>query len=199
MANSRPERLKLPYEWEVVRIDVLKALGRIDEAQAFGWTCFERTLNANHLRSILGALPDFEDVEAEDKAFQHALVFEGFNRALHFLITWPAVEHASKLTIGRAEEIDGNYYELLGPAADILESRYPLAATLLRRGLIDFALNKARAKRYRHAARHLLECQSLATQIDDFLSFESHEVYLARLKREHGKKSSFWAEVKGWK
>lgn len=192
-------RHTLPYEWEVVRIDVLNALGRTDEAYAFGWSCFERSLSVDHLRLCLESLPDFEDVEAEDKAFRHALVFNSFNSALHFLITWSAPEHAAKLTIARAEEIDGNYYELLGPAADLLESRYPLAATLLRRGLIDFALNKARVKRYRHAARHLMECKGLAARIDDFSSFENHEIYLARLQREHSKKTSFWAEVEGKK
>lgn len=194
-APDQEEHRWIPYEWEVVRIAVLNALGQAEEAQAFGWTCFERTLNSDHLRSYLRALPDFEDVEAEDKAFQHALAFDDFNKALHFLITWPAPEQVANLTISRAEEIDGNYYELLGPAADVLENRYPLAATLLRRGLIDYALNKARVKRYRHAARHLQECQSLATRIEDISCFENHEDYLARLQREHGKKTSFWAEV----
>jgi hypothetical protein len=196
-APDEDRRGSRPYEWEVVRIAVLKALGRSDEAHAFSWACFERSLNADHLRSCLDNLPDFEDVEAENKALQHALAFENFNTALHFLITWPAPEHAARLTIARAEEIDGNYYELLGPAADILEDGYPLAATLLRRGLIDFALKNARIKRYRHAARHLLECRGLATRIDDFASFETHTAYLVRLQHEHGKKTSFWAEVKG--
>lgn len=65
--------------------------------------------------------------------------------------------------------------------------------SVIRRALIDFSLGAARTSRYRHAARHLLECQSLAGQISDFGGFEMHEVYRARLKTDHGRKSAFWS------
>ena len=110
-------------------------------------------------------------------------------------MTWPAIEQAAVLITNRAAEIDGYHYELLGPASDALEDRYPLAATLLKRGLINFALQNSRVKRYRHAARHLRECKNLAARIDDFGLFETHETYLAGLKQTHGKKASFWGAV----
>ena len=185
----------IPYEWEVARIAVMRATGRKKEAQDFIWECFARSLNADHLRAWLKDRPDFEDVEAEDKALQHALSFENFSTALHFLMTWPAFEHAAMLVSNRAAEIDGNHYELLGPSADALEDRYPLVATLLRRGMIDFALTMARSKRYRHAARHLQECESLALRIETFAPIEDHETYVAGLRSKHGRKSSFWAKV----
>ena len=40
----------IPFEWEQVRVEVMEALGRKEEAQAFRWSCFERTLNDAHLR-----------------------------------------------------------------------------------------------------------------------------------------------------
>jgi hypothetical protein len=58
--------------------------------------------------------------------------------------------------------------------------------------MIDFALKRNRMKRYRHAARHLAECESLARAIGDFGGFEPHERYTVRLKSEHGRKTSFW-------
>jgi hypothetical protein len=61
--------------------------------------------------------------------------------------------------------------------------------------MIDFALKQNRVKRYRHAARHLAECASLASAIGDFGRFEPHDPYTVRLKAEHGRKSSFWALV----
>ena len=85
--------------------------------------------------------------------------------ALAFLISWPALDHAAEMVLFRADELDGNHYEILGPAADALEAKHPLAATVLRRAMIDFALAKARTKRYRHAARHLLQCESLNQEI----------------------------------
>ncbi len=49
------------------RLEVLETLGRADEAQAFRWASFERSLNPEHLRSYLKRLPDFEDLEAEEQ------------------------------------------------------------------------------------------------------------------------------------
>ena len=170
----------------------MQGMGQTDAARAFMWTCFARSLNADHLRAWLAGLPDFEDVAAEDQAFGHAQGFESFTTALHFLMTWPAFAQAAALITSRAAAIDGNHYELLGPASEVLEEKYPLAATLLKRGLIDFALKNGRVKRYPHAARHLRECKNLAARIDDFAPFETHEAYVAGLRAAHGKKTSFW-------
>lgn len=191
-APDEKDRGWIPYEWEASRISVMQAMGQTEAARDFMWTCYARSLNPDHLRAWLGGLPDFEDVDAETRAMEHALGFESFTTALHFLMTWPAIEQAAVLITKRAAEIDGHHYELLGPASDALEDRHPLAATLLKRGLIDFALQNSRVKRYRHAARHLRECKNLAARIDDFAQFETHEAYLEGLKQTHGKKTSFW-------
>jgi hypothetical protein len=52
----------IPSEWEETRLEVMEALGRADEAQAFRWACFERTLDTEHLRAHLKRLPDFDDL-----------------------------------------------------------------------------------------------------------------------------------------
>jgi len=75
---------------------------------------------------------------------EHAPGFESFTTALHFLMTWPATEQAATLITIRAAEIDGHHYELLGSASDALEDSHPLAAILLKRGLIDFALQNSK-------------------------------------------------------
>jgi hypothetical protein len=185
----------IPFEWEQVRVEVMEALGRKEEAQAFRWSCFERTLNDAHLRGYLKRLPEFEDIEAEDRAMATGLGFTDVHRALAFLISWPALEKAAALVLRRAKELNGDHYEILSPAADELAGKHPLAATLLLRSMIDFALKQNRVKRYRHAARHLAECASLAGAVGDFGGYEPHERYAVRLKAEHGRKSSFWTLV----
>jgi len=95
----------------------------------------------------------------------------------------------------RAAELDGDHYEILTPAAEALAGKYPLAATLLLRAMINFSLKNSRASRYKHAARHLLDCSGLASAIKDYRSFEPHDAYEARLRREHGRKTSFWSLV----
>jgi hypothetical protein len=83
----------------------------------------------------------------------------------------------------------------IATSALVAVAKYPLAATLLLRAMIDFTLKKGRASRYRHAARHLAECASLVSAIGDFGAVEPHEDYSNRLKQEHGRKTAFWALV----
>jgi hypothetical protein len=106
-----------------------------------------------------------------------------------------AADHVGRpwtLVLQRSEELDGNHYEILTPAAEALAGKHPLAAMLVLRAMVDFSLRNNRSGRYRHAARHLLECSSLGSAIEDFGRFEPHYAYEARLRREHGRKSSFW-------
>jgi hypothetical protein len=183
------------FAWEDARIEVLDALGCTEEAQAARWSCFARALSAPHLRAYLKRLRDFDDDVAERRALEHALTYPSVLEALAFLTSWPALEKAASLTVARAAQLDGDHYEILTPAAEKLFGKHPLAATLLLRAMIDFALREARTSRYRHAARHLMECRTLASSIEDFGAFETHEAYVARLRAEHGRKTSFWNVV----
>jgi tetratricopeptide (TPR) repeat protein len=185
----------IPFEWEETRLEVMEALGRTEEAQAFRWACFERTLDAEHLRAYVKRLPDFDDLEAEQRAIAHAREFSDVHQALGFLVSWPALDQAAGLVLERLGELSGDHYGLLAPAADALADRHPLAATLLLRAMIEFSLKQGRVKRYRHAARHLSTCAILAPNIANFDAVETHEAFVARLLDEHGRKSSFWGLV----
>jgi hypothetical protein len=132
------------FDWEDARIDALEALGRTDDAQAARLTCFERSLSEGHLRAFLKRVPDFEDVEAEHRALDHAEQFQGVLQALAFMISWPALDRAARIVKRRATELDGNYFEILTQAADALAAKHPLAATLALRAMINFTLSKAR-------------------------------------------------------
>ncbi|NJM35150.1 MAG: hypothetical protein HC850_11060 [Rhodomicrobium sp.] len=183
---------RTPFEWEATRIDALEALGRNQEAQAFRWACFQRSFNANHLRAYLKRLPDFDDIEAEERALSFVQDSPDHHAVLEFLVFWPALEQAAKLVFRHADAWNGDLYELLSPAAEALGEKQPLAATILLRSMIDFTLVNGRSKRYRHAARHLTECANLAAAIGDFGSLPGHEPYIAGLKAQHGRKSGFW-------
>jgi hypothetical protein len=186
----------VPFEWQLARTEALEALERNDEAQAFRWKCFEQSLNDEHLRAYVRRLPDFDDIEAEERGFALAHAFPDANRALYFFLRWPSPAEAAKLVTKRAIELDGDLYELMSPAADALSVKHPLAATIVLRSMINFTLESGRSSRYKHAARHLAECRSLASQIEDFGATRSHEAYVADLNREHGRKSGFWSLMK---
>lgn len=179
-------------DWQRVRIDILEALGKLADAQCERWQIFEYSLSTEYLRAFTKRLPDFDDVEAENRALAYVSRYPGFDQALSFLIEWPAHDRAAELILARHNELDGNHYWLLTPAADALEQRYPLAATLMLRAMIGFSLEKGKYKRYGHAARHLQTCEYLAKRIETFGDHTDHEAYVAGLRLRHGRKSGFW-------
>lgn len=185
-------RSDVPFDWQLARVEALESLGRQDEAQAYRWQCFELSLNDKHLRAYVKRLPDFDDLEAEEKAFAYAQRFPDIHRALYFFLRWPSAAEAAKLATCRRTELDGDYYELMTPAAEVLSEKHPLATTIVLRAMVDFTLESTRSSRYKHAARHLAECQSLARHIDDFGAIAPHDVYVENLRRDHGRKSGFW-------
>jgi hypothetical protein len=113
-----------------LRIAALDALGGREEAQALRWEAFRRWLTPQHLRPHLRGLPDFGDVDAEDRAIAYALTHPDRNLALSFLGGWPNLEAANRLLRAHHGEMDGRDYGRLRPAAEALAERYPVAATL---------------------------------------------------------------------
>jgi hypothetical protein len=187
LTDSHP----LPFEWEAVYTEVLEALGRKDEAQEFRWRSFEQTLNPDHLRAFLKRLPDFDDMEAEEKALAYVGRYPDVHRALSFLLSWPALGQAANLVNFRAAELDGDQYEFLTSSAEVLGERYPLASVIMLRAMIDFALERTRTARYKHAARHMAEARRLSAAIKDW-TISSHEDYVANLRSRHRSKTGFW-------
>lgn len=92
------------------------------------WSCFERRLDASHVRAYLKALPDFADVLAEEKALDYALAFRHFSTALAFFIDWNELRCAARLVLERSAESDGNAYFLLDPAAKASNRSRPLSS-----------------------------------------------------------------------
>lgn len=66
---------------------------------------------------------------------------------------------------------------------------------LIRPAMIEDALNGARSKRYKHAARHLAECRPLAGAINDYGAFETHDIFVKSLRVAHARKHRFWSKV----
>ncbi|RFC62050.1 hypothetical protein DYI37_17530 [Fulvimarina endophytica] len=182
-------------EWEDAYLATLEALGRQEEAQDFRWHCFTARLDADRLKAFIAKLPDFEDVETEEAALNRVLTQEDPHDALAFFTAWPDLKRAARLVEREAGRWDGDLYEILTPASEVLETHHPLAATRLKRAMIDLTLEAAKSSRYRHAARHLSDCARLAARIDDFGDMAAHDEYLAGLKIRHGRKHGFWKRL----
>jgi hypothetical protein len=115
--------------------EALDATGQQEKAQQLRWAAFEERLSSSHLRAYLKKMPDFDDVEAKERAMAHVPGFKDFSTALAFFQEWPDQNRA--------------------------------------------------------------ECSSLAPNIRDFGAFGTHDVFVARLRAGHGRKTGFWAQVTG--
>jgi hypothetical protein len=173
-----------------LRIAALDALGRRQEAQALRWEAFCRWLGATHLRPYLRGLPDFEDAEAEDRATANALTHPDRHLALAFLVAWPNLDATNRLVRAHHAELDGRDYGRLRPAAETLAAKYPVVATLLHRVLAEDVLRRAASRQYQYAARDVRACVSLAPLLPDEHGLESHDTFMARLRREHPRRRS---------
>jgi hypothetical protein len=90
------------------------------------------------------------------------------------------------------EAWQGEAYELYEPAAERLSADYPVAASLLLRTMVVFALSMGRSNRYRYAAEHLRQCELLDARIDDWHDVEPHSSFAGRLREAFGQRWSFW-------
>ncbi|MGH6965137.1 MAG: DUF6880 family protein [Phenylobacterium sp.] len=123
---------EVDFAWESAWIDWLEASGEKAAAQAARWASFERTLSAARARDYARRLPGFEDVEAENRAFEYAAAHPDFARALGFLIDWPALPEAAGLIQARGAEITLGA-DTAQAWADRLRGRQPAAAEALLR------------------------------------------------------------------
>lgn len=185
-------RFPAPVEWVDTRLAALEALGRKDEAQATRLDRFRQTLGADYLRAYLKRLPDFDDIEAEDEWLDWTKGFADANAALALLINWPSHERAADLVVLRVTELDGHAAEALTFAADRLSSRYPFAALLLHRQIVEAALMAGREQAQEAAALPYLEAESLARHVDDFGRYDTQEAWFKKLERTYARRTAFW-------
>jgi hypothetical protein len=120
------------FAWETAWIDYLERTGQAQAAQAARWASFERTLSLERAKAFVSRLADFDDVEAENRAFAHAAGHADFAAALGLLVEWPALLEASQLILARADDIDVDDDKAEAWSAR-LKPRYPVAAELLLR------------------------------------------------------------------
>jgi hypothetical protein len=93
------------FDWETVWIDYLDQSGHGETAQEARWASFERTLSVERAKAFTRRLTDFNDVEAEGRAFDYAAKHADFQRGLLFLMDWPALPEAARMIQARADEI----------------------------------------------------------------------------------------------
>ncbi len=93
----------------------------------------------------------------------------------------------------RTGEIDGSYYDLLAPAAEALDGKFPLAGILIRRSLIAFILKLGRGHRFKQAMQHVRELEALDAAVTDYDGHDTHTAFMEQLWLDHPHKAGFWS------
>jgi hypothetical protein len=95
--------------------------------------------------------------------------------------------------IAHEQEWDGGAFAIYGPAAERLSGNHPLAAVVLLRAMVCFALGMGRATRYRYAVDDLRTCEQLAARIDDWQGIQEQHHFVETLRERHAAQWRFWA------
>ncbi|MDZ5646488.1 DUF6880 family protein [Nitrospirillum sp. BR 11828] len=185
---SNPDKIQLEAK-------ILEAMKDRAAAQSLRWKGFEATLNATLLRDYIAKLDDFQEFDELDRAFALVAASKDPHTALDFFIRWPRLDLAASLVFARRGEWRGAYYDVLSDAAMALEEKFPLAATVLYRVLLDDILGRGVSAAYGHGARYLARLGALAPRIEAYSGMDNHTTYALRLRKDHGRKSSFWSQV----
>lgn len=185
----------IPSELNLIYEECLEKLGRSDDLRQHLWDSFSQRLDEQALRKYLKLLPDFEDLDAEEEALTLAEQFPDIATAVNFLLKWPSATLAARVIVQRVTELNGDDYIWMTNAANDLDAEFPLAATLLRRSMIESILKETKKKRYRHAVKHLAACAISDASIPEYLPFATHEEFMRKLRKDHKTIQRFWALV----
>lgn len=112
-----------------------------------------------------------------------------------FLISIEKINEAEEYLLGRADQLDGNYYGGLLSLAEAMESESRhLVTSLIYRSLLISILERGYTKAYPHGIRYLKKLDTLSAGITNWKNFNNHEAFKEQIIEAHGRKRSFWSK-----
>ncbi|MEO7245839.1 MAG: DUF6880 family protein, partial [Rubrivivax sp.] len=176
----------------------LTALGRADEAATIRQRIFEGTLAVSDLHAWLDLLPPKQQPDALEQARSLAAGHDDPVVVARLLMDIGDEAAAEAALLAKPGSIDGRDYGTLVPLAAALEDKgLWTGAAAVYRALLVAILDKAYSPAYRHGARYWSRLQALADKCSGPMALESTEAFVARIRTQHKRKSSFWALVDG--
>ncbi|MCX7124331.1 MAG: hypothetical protein NTU49_00975, partial [Gammaproteobacteria bacterium] len=171
----------------------------LDEAQSLRWILFKRTLSHKYYEGLIKHKVGVELEKIKEQAFQFACDQHkgSIGTVLRFLSEIAAFKKIDEIVQEKFDDLSEDDYYLYRPLSKTLSaSGFSLSACLLRRKLIDGILNRAISKYYKYAVSDLNLSAAYAKEVQDWKSFQNHDQYMENLRKNHGRKSAFWAQVK---
>jgi hypothetical protein len=177
-----------------IKVQALELCGDFSGAQEERLRRFAISLEPSLYEEIFAAEKEEVRHTFKQQAIKTAFAYAQPLQALSFFMHIGALEQAAQLVRDKIEQLSGQSYYLLRPAAELLASIDPLSATLLYRALITPVMEAAKSKYYPYAAKDLVACTFLAGEVIDWAGFTEHSLYFETFRAAHKKKTSFWPE-----
>jgi len=178
---------------------VYRKLGDTDKAAEVAWRIFRGHRSKDTLKTLLSVIGKDKRESVMESEARNILASGRLSHSdAKFLIESGRIDEAEAYLLDHTDELDGNRYTSLLPLAESMEKNGRwLAANLIYRALLDSILARAVSKYYHHGIKYLKKLGKLAGKITDWKEFGDHESYMAALRRDHGRKTSFWAGYTG--
>ena len=179
-------------------IEAYQLEGKDQQARQLLWERFERYLRAEDYLTYLKYAKEPEKNTVETKAVTLAKTHDDLSSTLAFLTDihqWNEVE-AIIIARTKAETLDGSNYSLFRKLSNSLSQQEKnLAATLLRRVLVEDVLDRAQSKYYHYAVSDLKKANDFAESVTNWQDFASHQAFMQSLQTRHARKHAFWSKV----
>jgi hypothetical protein len=187
---------KNDYEYSELFRDVSQALGKIEDVTQISWEIFRRSRCTETLNELLVQIGEDKRAEVVYKEVDLIMASTEFNITdAQFLIDVGEGQSAQDYVIARRDQLDGEQYYNLPLLAEHFEANGSFLATVvIYRALLEANLAKALSKYYSHGVRYLRKIDALAGRVSDWHMIESHDIYIQRIKQQHGRKPAFWAK-----
>ena len=193
----RPDRSHFSgerYDAGELRMRVLLALGRDDEATDTLWNAFRKELSPSDLDRILSCTPEDRHPSVIKEAFAIADAYRNRVRAARFFLDRGELQRTAQIVIEHPRSFDGNFYSTQLDLAQALQDEFPAAAWTLYRALLVNILDEKRTQAYGHAAKYFGLTRVLAKRAG---LHEKQEALMSELHSAHRLKRSFWQRVEG--
>ena len=173
-----------------------KKLGKDEMAAETAWRIFRRQRSAANMDVLLEVVGSEKRQWIIDQQVQEIHSAERLDFAsARFLTEVGQTDAAETYILDRADQLNGDLYELLVPLAKRMEeSQRLLGATAVYRALLESTLARALSRYYHHGVRYLKKLDDLAPEVSDWRNLAPHNVYKASLLEAHARKKSFWAK-----
>lgn len=199
-ANAQAiERFGYFFKWKMLLIHALIEEGRKKEAKRVCIESFEHSPHADFYSAYIkieGESPDAANLFMEiAKKRETEYYIQFLNEISRFDLIDSFIANSSKEALAHFSQIFREPF-IRSLSSALYKQGYALSATVLRRCLVEFALQFAQSKYYSHAVSDLKKSIDYSMDIESQTVMPDTEIYLSSLYEKHKRKTSLWPLMK---